>query len=215
MAEAVLGERPSVFTVVVASQKGGAGKTTLVRNLAVAAGAGAALIDTDPQGSLTDWWERREAEAPALARLDGDMAAGLAALAEGGVEIVLVDTPPSAHSWLSDLLRLADMVLIPVRPSPDDLAAVSGTLDLVEAAGRPFAFVVSQAKPGTILAREAVPALAQHGRVAPVIIHDRVEFPTAAIEGRGVTEREGPGADEMKQLLRYVMTQVRKGAKKP
>ncbi len=204
-----------MFTVVVASQKGGAGKSTLTRNLAVAAGAGAALADTDPQGSLTDWWNRREAEAPALARLDGDMAAGLTALAEGGVKLVLVDTPPSVHPWLSDLLRLADLVLIPVRPSPDDLAAVGGTLDLVEAAGRPFAFVVSQAKPGTILAREAVPALAQYGRVAPVIIHDRVEFPTAAIEGGGVTERDGPGAEEVRQLLHYIMPQLRKGAKKP
>ena len=155
MTAPALGGLP-VFTVVVASQKGGAGKTTLARNLAAAAGVGAALIDTNPQGSLTDWWNRRQAEAPALARLDGDMAAGLAALAEGGMRLVLVDTPPSVHPWLSDLLRLADLVLIPVRPSPDDLAAVSGTLDLVEAAGRPFAFVVSQAKPGTILAREAV-----------------------------------------------------------
>ena len=204
-----------MFTIVVASQKGGAGKTTLARNLAVAAGAGAALIDTDPQGSLTDWWNRRQAETPALARLDGDMVAGLAALAEGGIELALIDTPPSVHGWMTDLVRLADLVLIPVRPSPDDLAAVEATLDLVEAAGRPFAFVVSQAKPGTILAREAVPALAQHGRVAPVIIHDRVEFPTAAIEGRGVTERESPGAEEMRQLLHYVMTQLRKGAKKP
>jgi chromosome partitioning protein len=100
-----------VFTVVVASQKGGAGKSTLARNLAVAAGDGAALVDTDPQGSLTDWWNRRQAEAPALARLDGDMAAGVAALAEGGVRLVL----------------------IPVRPSPDDLAAVS---DLVARIGR-------------------------------------------------------------------------------
>jgi len=204
-----------VFVVVVASQKGGSGKTTLARNLAVAAGSGAALVDTDPQGSLTDWWNRREAEVPPLARLDGDLAAGIAALAESGVELVLVDTPPSVHPWLGDLLRLADLVLVPVRPSPDDLGAVSATLDLVEAAGRPFAFVISQAKPGTILAREAVPALAQHGRVAPAVIHDRVEFPTAAIAGLGVTEREGPGAEEVRQLLSYVMTQLRKGAKNP
>jgi chromosome partitioning protein len=203
-----------VHVVVVASQKGGAGKTTIARNLAVAAGGSAALVDTDPQGSLTDWWNRRQAEVPALARLDGDMAAGLAALGEGGMELVLIDTPPSVHPWMTDLLRLADLVLIPVRPSPDDLAAVEATLDLVEAAGRPFAFVVSQAKPGTILAREAVPALAQHGRVAPVVLHDRVEFPTSAIEGRGVTEREGSSAEEVMQLLHYVMTQLRKGAKK-
>ncbi len=132
---------------------------------------------------------------------------------------MVVDTPPSVHPWLSHLLWLADLVLIPVRPSPDDLAAVGRTLDLVEAAHRPFAFVVSQAKPGTVLAREAVPALAQHGRVAPVVIHDRVEdrveYPGAAIAGRGVTERGGPGAEEVKQLLHYVMTQLRKGAKTP
>ncbi len=58
-----------MFTVVVASQKGGAGKSTLARYLAAAAGGGAALIDTDSQGSLTDWWNRRQAEAPALARV--------------------------------------------------------------------------------------------------------------------------------------------------
>lgn len=201
-----------MFVVVVASQKGGSGKTTLARNLAVAAGAGAALVDTDPQGSLTDWWNRRLADAPALARLDGDLKAGIAALAESRMRIVFVDTPPSVHPWLGDLLRQADLVLVPVRPSPDDLGAVSATFDLVEAAGRPFAFVVSPAKQGTLLARDAVPALAQHGRVAPAVILDRVEFPTAAIAGLGVTEREGPGAEEVRHLLQNVMTQLRKKA---
>src|SRR4051794_39515401 len=55
-------------TIVVASQKGGAGKTTTARHLAVEAerqGEGpVALIDVDPQGGLARWWNRREAETP-------------------------------------------------------------------------------------------------------------------------------------------------------
>ncbi len=59
-------------TIVLASQKGGSGKTTLAAHLAVAlerAGQGpAVLIDTDPQGSLAAWWNKREATSPAFAR---------------------------------------------------------------------------------------------------------------------------------------------------
>jgi chromosome partitioning protein len=98
-------------TIVIASQKGGSGKTTLVRNLAVAAGDGTAMIDTDPQGSLTSWWNRRQTDTPALARIDGDVSATLAALDDGGMKITFIDTPPSAHSFVGDVIALADLVL--------------------------------------------------------------------------------------------------------
>src|SRR5271157_5096198 len=86
--------------IVLASQKGGVGKTTLSGNLAVAAdlaGDGpAVLIDTDPQGSLSDWWNAREAESPALApaTLSG-LRAKLRALEEAGFAYAVVDTPPA------------------------------------------------------------------------------------------------------------------------
>jgi chromosome partitioning protein len=202
-------------TVVVASQKGGSGKTTLVRNLAVAAGDGVALIDTDPQGSLTSWWNRRQANDPALARVDGTLSATLTALDAGGVKLALIDTPPSAHSFVADVIACADLVLVPVRPTPDDLDAVGPTLDMIEAAGKNFCFIVSQAKPRTRLALEVVPALAQHGKVAPVVIYDRIEFPTAAMDGRGVVETgDSMAAAEVRNLLTYLRKQLRTEARK-
>jgi chromosome partitioning protein len=201
----------SVQTIVVASQKGGSGKTTLSRNLAVAVGDDVALIDTDPQGSLTAWWNRREAETPILANIDGGISATLKALEEAGMKMVIIDTPPSAHAFVADVIALADLVIVPVRPTPDDLDAVGPTLDMIEGAGKNFVFVVSQAKKRTKLALETVPALAQHGKVSPVMIHDRVEFPTAALDGRGVVEvGDGPAATEIQELVTYLRKQLKK-----
>jgi chromosome partitioning protein len=202
--------------IVVASQKGGSGKTSLCRSLAVAAqqsGASTALLDTDPQGSLTSWWNRREAQTPALVKFDpDDLTAAAAKLDAGGVEYLFIDTPPSVHPEMARLLTKATLAIVPVRPSPDDLDAVGGTLSLIEAAGCPFVFVITQAKPRTRLQMQAVMALAKHGKLAPTIVHDRTDFPTAAIVGRTVTEMEpeGPSASEVRDVLAYVMTQLRK-----
>lgn len=82
----------------------------------------------------------------------------------------------------------------------------------IEEAGCPFLFVLNQAKPRTRLQMQAVLALAKHGKLAPTVIHDRTDFPTAAISGKTVTELEqqGPSAIEVRAVLDYVLTQVRK-----
>jgi chromosome partitioning protein len=199
--------------VVVANQKGGAGKTTITRNLAVAAGEDVAIIDRDPQGSLTSWWNRRAAETPALVPVSGSLAETLEALRTAGARLVFVDTPPAANANLAGIIGLADLVVIPCRPTPDDLDAVGPTLDLIAGARKPFVFVLSQATPRTKLALEAVPELAQHGRVAPVVLHVRQDYPSAALTGLGVTETgDSAASTEVKQLLAYVMTQLAKEA---
>src|ERR1044071_3865213 len=133
--------------IVVASQKGGAGKTTLSRSLAVAAQQTAgpvALLDTDPQGSLTSWWNRRETETPVLVKIDPvDLDNGISQLEAAGIEYLFIDTPPSVHPEIAQLLARATLAVIPVRPSPDDLDAVGDTLSLIEAAGCPFVFVLT------------------------------------------------------------------------
>ncbi len=203
-----------MHVVVIANQKGGAGKTTLTRNLAVAAGDDVVIVDRDPQGSVTAWWNRRKAEAPALVPVAGSLAETLAALREAGARLVFVDTPPAANAELASIIETADLVVIPVRPSPDDLDAVGPTLDLIAAAHKPFCFVLTQATARTRLALEAVPELAQHGRVAPVVMHIRQDYPSAALAGLGVTETGDTAASaEIRQLLTYVMTQLTKEAR--
>lgn len=215
------------LVIVLASQKGGAGKTTLAAHLAVAAeaaGAGpAVLIDTDPQGSLSAWWNVRQADSPALAPSTvAELPKKLADLAQAGFRVAVVDTPPAITEAISSVVRAADLVLIPTRPSPHDLRAVGSTVALVEEAGKPFAFVVTQAKSNARLTVQAVTALSAHGVVAPSIVHDRVDFASSMIDGRTVTETDGKGrsAAEMAELWDFVLarmdesTKVRKNERK-
>ena len=205
--------------LVLASQKGGAGKTTLAAHLAVAAtidGAGpAVLIDTDPQGSLSAWWNSREADAPALASATlAELPAKLASLADAGFKLAVIDTPPAITAAIRDVVKLADLVLIPTRPSPHDLRAVGSTVDIAQEAARPFAFAVTQAKPTARLTVQAVAALSSHGAVAPAIVHDRVDYAASMVDGRTVqeTDPKGRSAEEVRQLFAFV--QERMHAKK-
>lgn len=202
-------------TLVIASQKGGAGKTTLAAHLAVAAdqaGHGpVVLLDTDPQGSLSAWWNSREGDSPALASASlAELGDKLQALAAAGVGLAVIDTPPAITAAISDVVKLADLVLIPTRPSPHDLRAVGSTVDLVQDAGRPFAFAVTQAKPNTRLTVQAVAALSAHGAVAPAVVHDRVDYAASMVDGRTVleTDAKGRSAEEMRQLLAFVQERM-------
>jgi len=174
--------------IVVASQKGGAGKTTLAYHLAVEAerqGRGpVAMIDADPQGSLTTWWKKRKAEAPSLVSCPVPaLPAGLAQLRANGCRYVIVDTPPAISGTIRDVVRLSDQVLVPCRPSPLDLDAVGGTIDLVEGLGKPLVFVVNQATRRARLTGQAAIKLSQHGTAAPSTIHYSVAFSGTAIQG--------------------------------
>jgi len=197
--------------IAVASQKGGTGKTTLCGHLAVQAermGAGpVALIDTDPQGSLSDWWNARGAESPAFVQTTlATLAHDLAALREAGVELVFIDTPPAMTFAIIEVVANADLVLIPVRPSPHDLAAAGATVDVVEKLGKPLVFVVNGASARARITSEAAIALSQHGTVATGIVHHRTDFASSMIDGRTVMElpRATRSNAEIVALWQYV-----------
>lgn len=204
-------------TVVVASQKGGVGKTTLAGHLAVAAdqaGAGpVALIDTDPQGSLSSWWNERASDTPFFARADaGHLPAQLSALQASGIGLTIIDTPPAASEMIVQVLKCADLVIIPTRPSPHDLRAVGATVELVESVGKKMIFVINGAAVRARIAGEAAVALSQHGTVAPVTIHQRTDFASSMIDGRTVVETDpnGRSSQEILKLWQYVAAQMRK-----
>ena len=207
--------------MALASQKGGSGKTTLSGHLAVQAqraGAGpVVLIDIDPQGSLADWWNEREDELPAfaqttVARLAGD----LQALREQGFKLAVIDTPPAITLAIQSVISVAELIVVPTRPSPHDLRAVGATVDLCERSGKPLLFVVNAATPKTRIAAEAAIALSQHGTVAPVMLHHRVDFAASMIDGRTVMEVDpsGRSAQEVTALWSYISDRLEKSARR-
>src|ERR1700691_4415102 len=110
-----------MHVLVMASQKGGSGKTTLSGHLAVEAdraGIGpVALIDTDPQGSLSQWWNSRAAETPHFVKVGlPDLGDALAQLNAAGFRLAVVDTPPAITSSISRVVSFADLVVVPTRP---------------------------------------------------------------------------------------------------
>jgi chromosome partitioning protein len=204
-------------TIVMASRKGGAGKTTLSCHLAVEAerqGCGpVAIVDTDEMAGLAKWWDARAADTPVLARADPDLATALRALDGAGVRLTIVDTPPAASASVAGCVDLADLVLVPVRPSPDDLRAVGVTVEMVERAGKRMVFVINQVKPRVRLTGQAAIALSQHGTVAPVMVADRIDYAACKTDGRTATELDptGRAAEEIAALWSYLANKL--GAK--
>ncbi|WP_260583762.1 ParA family protein [Sphingopyxis sp. PET50] len=203
--------------LALASQKGGSGKTTLSGHLAVQAqlaGAGpVVLIDIDPQGSLADWWNERETDLPAFAQTTvARLASDLEILRQQGFKLAVIDTPPAITMAIQSVISVAELIVVPTRPSPHDLRAVGATVDLCERAGKPLVFVVNGATPKAKITSEAAVALSQHGTVAPITLHHRTDYAASMIDGRTVMEVDpnGRSAEEIRQLWTYMNDRLEK-----
>jgi chromosome partitioning protein len=206
--------------IVLATQKGGAGKTTLCGHLAVEAervGAGpVALIDADPQSSLSDWWNVREGKTPIIAQIgQGGLKQTLAQLGRQHMKTVLIDTPGRADLAISKIISVADLVLVPVVPSPHDLRAIDKTIAMVEEQDVPMVFVVNNAGAGRLTTQAAV-VLSQHGTVAPAICRTRQDFRASMIKGQTVMETtpDGKSAAEVFELWTYIESILAKGKRR-
>jgi chromosome partitioning protein len=201
----------SMKTIVINSQKGGSGKTMLCAHLAVQAeraGDGPVfLIDTDPQGTLSTWHEHRSAETPQRAEVPlAQLAQGLEALKQREAAYCFIDTAPTRSDETVALFQMADLVLVPIRPSPSDLWAAAATVALLKEAGIPFLFVLTQAKANASITAQAAAALSHHGPVAETFIADRVPYAAAMTDGRTAIEltSKGPAALETAALWKNI-----------
>lgn len=197
------------------SQKGGSGKTTLSGHIAVQAermGAGpVAIIDTDPQGSLAAWWNARQGNTPAFVNTSlADLREHLGQLREAGFKLVIIDSPPAITPAIYEVVSVCDQIVVPTRPSPHDLRAVAATVELVQQCRKPLVFVVNDATPRARITSDAAVALSQHGTVAPVTLHHRVDFASAMIDGRTVMELDdnSRSAKEVAALWTYIETRL-------
>lgn len=192
-------------TILIFSGKGGAGKTTVARELAVAAsldGRKVALADLDPQAGMTGWYGRRTAETPVMVSLPKGY--DLATLKNVGIDELIIDLPPGVPTYVGSLIAQAHAVLVPCRPSPDDLSAAAGVVPSL-AKHAQWAFVLTQTLPRSRLTDGALRQLAALGRVAPGSLGLRQDYPLAAINGMAAVEFTGTkSALEVRQLRAYV-----------
>lgn len=209
-------------TVAFLTQKGGAGKTTLAASLAVAAAqAGETVIalDLDPQGSLLRWGQCREAaNAPnkiIIEPLERERLPRMSAIVEGlagvGFTLAIFDTAGSDNPAARFVTEVADICLLPTRPTQMDVAVTAATFRAVFLAKRKAAFVLNQCPPQfrSMRAREAAADLANLGALAEPMLTARVDFQDAMAKGLGVTEyaRQGQAAQEIDSLWTWTRAQ--------
>lgn len=205
--------------IALASQKGGVGKTTLAGHLSVEASKDpaehVAILDTDPQGSLAAWWNVRKAETPIFIGADiNNLSEQIEELKKQNVSMLFIDTPPAITASIKKVIDIADLVIIPTRPSPHDLRAVAGTVDLVDESNKkpPMIFIINGASIRAKITSQAAIALSQHGRVAPINIHHRIDFASSMTDGRTVSEIDdtSKSAQEIKGLWEYIRKLISK-----
>ncbi len=208
--------------IVIASQKGGVGKSTLTGHLSVQAemsGDGPVVaLDTDPQGSTVEWWKVRATEDVQFAQADVvNLRAQLQSLAAAGFKLAIIDTPPAVTEGIQAVINCADLVIIPTRPSPHDLRAIGRTLALLQNAGKRPYFVINGAASRARITAEAAIALSQHGTVCMPVLHQRTDFASSMTDGGTVQELDAnsKSAGEVRELWDYIRGQLGlKGVKK-
>jgi chromosome partitioning protein len=205
-------------TIVLATQKGGAGKSTLAISLALAAirsGHNVRLIETDSQGTLSNWKRRRRYAAPIVEPIYAarEVEQRLQSLGREGVTVTIVDTAGGISAATNSAIRYADFCLIPTRPSIADIEATAATLSVIRAWHKPFAYVLNQtpirgaarlAGAENALSNEA--ALDIDDIVARPIITMRNDHQDALSAGLAVCEY-APGsksAEEIRDLWQWV-----------
>ncbi|AMW35720.1 AAA family ATPase [Haematospirillum jordaniae] len=202
-------------TIAVISQKGGAGKTTLAINLAIAAerdGRAAAIFDLDPQASSMGWKDSRDDESPAVISLHAARIPHYIETArQSGAAFVIFDTAPHSQKDALDAAAFADLILIPCKPSLVDLRAISSSVKIAQLAGKPAVSVLTQTPPRGSLTEEAAEAIRGYGvALAPVTIGNRMAFVHAFTMGKGVQElgSDSKAAEEIAALYRFIINQM-------
>lgn len=206
--------------ITVAQQKGGAGKTTLVTHLAVAlaqSGQSVAVVDIDPQGSLSRWMETREAAGPEAGQaplthrqITGWRTQGEVEKLARDHDWVLIDSPPHMETEARIAMRAAALVLVPVQPSPMDLWATRPTLDMAASEKRPTLIVLNRVPPRGRVADNVIAAVDALGvPVAECRIGNRLPLAAALIEGRTVTEgRKSRAGEEIAALAAEIRSRL-------
>lgn len=197
--------------IALLNQKGGSGKSTLAECLAVAAyldGKAVAILDMDPQGTSYEWAKRRaDPDPPVRSVQTANLADECENLREAGADLVFIDTPARLSEWALKAAELADLVIVPSKPTVKDLERVAASIKLANTDGiRPTLVVLNQVRPQAERWRDAEVYLeSRKFPVCPARLGYRVAFEDADTMGQTPQESDpnGMAAREIIQVYRY------------
>lgn len=199
--------------ITIAQQKGGAGKTTLAAQLAVGlvcARAKVATIDIDPQASLSFWFAARmntlgDANTIYHQQLQGWRLSKEIRHLRDDYDVIIVDSPPHTQTDATIAIREADLVLVPVQPSPMDLWACGATLQKAKSEGVPSLLVLNRVNPRAGLYDQMVATLDNmEFDVAATTLGNRVAFASSMLRGLGVAESESSSTTAVQEIFELV-----------
>jgi chromosome partitioning protein len=221
-----------MHTIALVSQKGGSGKSTLAIGLAIAAmqdGHKVCLLETDPQGTVSNWRRRRTHSEPMVETVIAgfEIEQRLPLLRHSGVTLTLIDTAGGESSTTAAAIAASDLCLIPARPSPADIEAAAPTLSSVRRLDKPFAFILNQTPARGPRLDSAAAALGE-----AVVTPNEMSFNEMSLNAMGVLARPyivlrndqqdalgaglavseyalgGKSAEEIRSLWRWVWTKL-------
>jgi len=203
------------IVITVAQQKGGTGKTTLAANIAAALATSrrVALLDIDPQHSLTRWNELRPKTAAKITFSDvsGWRVTGELDRLKTTHDVVVIDSPPHIDTDARLAIRGANLVLIPVQPSAPDIWAADGTLKLAAAEKRKATLVLNRVPSSGKLRETMTAQLKADGKpLMTATIGNRTGFASAFADGLAVTETapRSIAANELRALLTELLEMI-------
>lgn len=204
--------------LTVASQKGGAGKTTLSINLAIAAIMNrkrTCIIDLDPQASASDWADTREGgneiELEVISAVPNRLAKVLEVAKQEGFKLAIIDTAPHSETATLAAMRVSDFVLIPCRPGVLDIKAIKASVELARLAKKEHEIVINCAPPVGKATEEAKAAIQIMGaNVSQFPISQRAAFSHSLTQGCGVIEydQNSKATIEIQKLYKHIKKEL-------
>lgn len=195
------------------SQKGGSGKTTLSVNFATLAfngGVQVAIIDLDPQASASAWSAVRGTDILVEACHPPLLNKTIETLTNKDYQLIIIDTPPHNSTAAANAIRASNFVLVPVRPSSFDLAAVNDTINLIKTSSAQAACIMNSVPPNTVVADKAEKLLSENGLECIGRIGQRMAIQHALTVGKGVieTDPKSPSAEEIIDIWNKIIKRV-------